>query len=469
MHKECVMQDMKVTRLVQQSIGPESARSLSTTNNTPPIMPLTTPRWLMKCLPWIDIESGTYRINRVKVFSDIHRLSLNKDNTLTSQILADTPLFCKMPYQALEEIIAKLQYRKFAEGELIMKIGDAAHFFIIIDGKVDLSTLNQAGELVLVRSLCEGDYFGHISLLENTPSQMSAYALTDTEVIVLEKKTFNKILDNVEAKANIIEHFNEYRMDLQRAKTAAGDTFLQASYSGENKVTSSYSDYEESQEIHLSMLQTTVGINSHINEIYNVPYNQLEQQLHLTIENILEHEEWEVINNSNFGLIHNVVSNMKIKSRAQRPTPDSMDDLISLVWKSPSFFLAHPRAIAAFGRECTAHGVPPVVIEMYGAKFLTWRGIPFMPSDKMQIHYKDGYPTTDILLMRTGEAERGVVGLHKANISNHGIPSLAVQFMGINECSIAKYLVTKYFSAAVLVPDALGMLTNVKISHYSNI
>ena len=38
------------------------------------------------------------------------------------------------------------------------------------------------------------------------------------------------------------------------------------------------------------------------------------------------------------------------------------------------FFLAHPRAIAAFGRECTFRGVPPPTVNLFGSPFLTWRG-----------------------------------------------------------------------------------------------
>ena len=38
-----------------------------------------------------------------------------------------------------------------------------------------------------------------------------------------------------------------------------------------------------------------------------------------------------------------------------------------------------------------------------------------------------------------------------------------MRFMGINEKAIISYLVTAYYSAAVLVPDALGILENVEI------
>ncbi len=55
-----------------------------------------------------------------------------------------------------------------------------------------------------------------------------------------------------------------------------------------------------------------------------------------------------------------------------------MDDLLALVWKRPAFFLAHPLAIAAFGRECT-RGVPPPTTRMYGSPFLTRPASPVNP------------------------------------------------------------------------------------------
>jgi hypothetical protein len=74
--------------------------------------------------------------------------------------------------------------------------------------------------------------------------------------------------------------------------------------------------------------------------------------------------------------------------------------------------------------------------------------------------------TTSIIAMRTGEADQGVIGLQQAGIPDEIEPSLSVRFMGINEQAIIKYLVTAYYSAAVLVPDALGVLENVEIGRW---
>jgi hypothetical protein len=65
--------------------------------------------------------------------------------------------------------------------------------------------------------------------------------------------------------------------------------------------------------------------------------------------------------------------------------------------------------------------------------------------------------------MRTGEKNQGVIGLHPSKLPDEIEPSLNVRFMGINEKAVMSYLVTTYFSAAVLIPDALGILESVEI------
>ncbi len=60
--------------------------------------------------------------------------------------------------------------------------------------------------------------------------------------------------------------------------------------------------------------------------------------------------------------------------------------------------------------------------------------------------------------MRTGEDDDGVIGLHQTGLPDECAPGLSVRYMGINENAVVNYLVTTYFSAAILVPDALGVL-----------
>jgi len=88
--------------------------------------------------------------------------------------------------------------------------------------------------------------------------------------------------------------------------------------------------------------------------------------------------------------------------------------------------------------------------------------VPIFPCNKIPITDKH---TSSIICMRTGENNQGVVGLQQAGIPDEYEPSLSVRFMGINEKAIISYLVSAYYSVAVLVPDALGILENVEIGH----
>jgi hypothetical protein len=224
-----------------------------------------------------------------------------------------------------------------------------------------------------------------------------------------------------------------------------------------------YVDYEEKpREYTLNAVTTVLDVQTRISDLYRSPHDQIREQLRLMIEKIKERQENELVNNTEYGLINNVASEFKIKTRKGAPTPDDLDELIARVWKEPCFFLAHPRAIAAFGRECTRRGVPPPTVNLFGSQFMTWRGIPLVPSDKLAIKGEK----TSILLLRTGENRQGVIGLFQPGLPGEVSPSLSVRFMGINHKAIASYLISLYCSIAVLTEDAIGVLENVNVDQY---
>ena len=231
----------------------------------------------------------------------------------------------------------------------------------------------------------------------------------------------------------------------------------------ERELPATFVDYEEwGREYVLNAVNTVVDVHTRISDLYSSPHNQLREQLRLTIETVKERQESELINNKEYGLLHNVADSQKVKSRTGSPTPDDFDELISRVWKEPAFFLAHPQAIAAFGRECTRRGVPPPTVSLFGSQFITWRGIPLIPSYKLRVTKGK----TNILLLRTGESRQGVVGLYQPNLPGQQSMGLSVRFMGINHKAIASYLVSLYCSLAVLTEDAIAVLENVDVGNY---
>jgi hypothetical protein len=240
---------------------------------------------------------------------------------------------------------------------------------------------------------------------------------------------------------------------------------LAAGHEGEVELPGTFVDYEVSpREYQLSVAQTILRVHTRVADLYNEPMNQVEQQLRLTIEELRERQEHELVNNRELGLLHNAEYNQRINTHSGPPTPDDLDELLSRR-RSSRVILAHPRAIAAFGRECTRRGVYPSTVEVQGSTVPAWRGVPILPCNKIPVSEAQ---TTSMIVMRTGEDDQGVVGLHQTGIPDEYQPSLNVRFMGINEKAVLSYLVSVYFSVAVLVPDALGILENVEIGRVSD-
>jgi hypothetical protein len=245
--------------------------------------------------------------------------------------------------------------------------------------------------------------------------------------------------------------------------TRPGTRTIECAPDDEVELPEIYVDYEEKpREYALNAVTSVLDVQTRISDLYRSPHDQIREQLRLMIEKVKERQEMALITNNEYGLLNNVAPERKVKTRSGAPTPDDLDELIAKVWKEPSFFLAHPRAIAAFGRECTRRGVPPPTITMFGSPFMTWRGIPLVPCAKLPVKAE----TTDILLLRTGEKKQGVIGLFQPGLPGEVSPSLSVRFMGINHKAIASYLISLYCSIVVLTQDSLGVLENVHVDKY---
>ena len=231
----------------------------------------------------------------------------------------------------------------------------------------------------------------------------------------------------------------------------------------ENQLPRTFVEYEsQPREFFLNAVSTVLDVHTRVSDLYSSPHDQIKEQLRLTIETIKENQESELINNPDYGLLAQVTEEQRIFPLTGAPTPDDLDELLTKVWKEPAFFLAHPLTIAAFGREATRRGTPPPTTSLFGSQFITWRGVPLIPSDKVPV--ADG--KSKILLLRVGDKRQGVIGLYQPGVAGEQSPGLSVRFMGINRNAIASYLISLYCSLAVLTEDALAVLDDVEVGKY---
>ncbi|MPY64433.1 family 2B encapsulin nanocompartment shell protein [Streptomyces spongiae] len=453
----------------QQSLGTSAARNLATTTKSAPQMQEISSRWLLRMLPWVNVQGGTYRVNRRLSYAvGDGRITFVKTGDRVTVIPAELgELPALRSYEdddVLGELAQRCVQREFGPGTVLAEFGSPADaVFLLAHGKVEKIGTGPYGDDAVLGVLADGAYFGDQALLDpDAIWEYTARAVTACTVLALPRQALDQI---AERSDSLRDHLQQLRaIPSQRTnKYGEKEIELAAGHTGEPDIPHTFVDYEGApREYELSVAQTVLRIHTRVADLYNQPMNQTEQQLRLTVEALKERQEHELINNREFGLLNNCEYEQRLQPHDGVPSPDDMDELLSRR-RGSKLFLAHPRAIAAFGRECNRRGLVPESVEIAGNRIPTWRGVPIFPCNKIPV---SDSRTTSIICMRTGEEEQGVVGLRQSGIPDEIEPSLSVRFMGINEQAIIKYLVTAYYSAAVLVPDALGVLENVEIGRW---
>jgi hypothetical protein len=451
-----------------QSLSTAAARNLATTTKTVPQMQGISSRWLLRMLPWVNVGGGTYRVNRrlsYAVGGGRVAFSQTADEVaVVPPTLREIPLFAGLADDAAIAALAeRFTSQDVAAGEVIAERGQPAdHMYVVAHGRVNRVGAGEYGEDAVLGTVGDGGHFGVEALEEGEGGEWGygAVAVTACTLLALPLDQFQALADQSPALAECVRRFGEAAARPQNARGEA-DIAISSGHGGEPELPGTFADYELApREYELAVAQTVLRVHTRVADLFNEPMNQLHQQLRLTIEALRERQENELVNNPEFGLLHNVDFSQRLQTHSGPPTPDDLDELLSRR-RGTRMLFAHSRTIAAFGRECSKRGIYPPSIDVSGAMLPGWRGVPIFPCNKIPV---TAGRTSSIIAMRTSEEDQGVVGLHQVGIPDEYEPGLNVRFMGISDQAIMSYLVSAYFSVAVLVPDALGVLENVEIS-----
>ncbi|MEG4497224.1 family 2B encapsulin nanocompartment shell protein [Microcoleus sp. F10-C6] len=451
----------------QSSLSTDAARKLATTAKTAPQMQGISSRWISRLLPWVQLRGGSYRVNRRLTYAlgDGRVTFTNVGSTIRviPQELREMALLREFDEEMVLNTLAdRFVQQEFQPGDVLVEKGTPADQIVLIaHGKVSKIGTGNYGDEVELAVLADGDHFTYQAIIESGDLwDFTIKAITRCTVLVLTQRAFEEVVASSES---LQAHIAEFKARPPKAQDTHGQAAiaLAAGHTGEPVLPTTFVDYETSpREYELSLVQTVLRVHTRVADLYNDPMNQIEQQLKLTVHELRERQEYELVNNQEFGLLHNADLSQRFPTRNGPPTPDDFDELITRR-RNSQYIFAHPRAIAAFARQCNRIGIYLESIDVGGNRIPAWRGIPIYSCGKIPIDRKT--QTTSIIVMRTGEDNQGVVGLQPAELPDQYEPGLNVRFMGINEKAIISYLVSNYFSAAILVPDAVGILEDVQI------
>ncbi|MFH9429394.1 family 2B encapsulin nanocompartment shell protein [Streptomyces sp. NPDC017615] len=449
------------------SLGTRAARQLATTTKSAPQMQAISSRWLLKSLPWVDVRGGAYRVNRrLQLRTGRGRVAFEQngadDIRVVPQTLTELPALRGYPdLDVLRELASRFRPREVRSGQVLFEAGQSVtEAYLVVHGRFTRYTAGRYGEEEVLGVVTDGGQLGDEAVGRTDPLwPASVRAETAGVVLALPWAAVRELTDRV---PSLDAHLRAYVERQARPMNRKGEAevAVQAGHVGEETLQGGFVDYELTpREYELSLTQTVLRVHTRVADLYNDPMDQTAEQLRLTVEEIRERQEWELVNNREFGLLHNIDHGQRISTHSGPPTPDDMDELLTMR-RSTKVFLAHPKAIAAFFRQCNRRGLVPGTANVDGREVPAWRGVPILPCGKIPV---TGDHTSSIISLRTGEANQGVIGLYQTGIPEEYQPGLNVRFMGIDRAAIVNYLVTAYYSLAILVPDAAGVLENVSI------
>jgi CRP/FNR family cyclic AMP-dependent transcriptional regulator len=113
------------------------------------------------------------------------------------EMLKNVPIFSELSRRDMDRLGKLMVPRKVRAGEVIIKEGDqAAGFFIISSGKVEVVQGADGSNPEKLADLGPGDFFGEMALFEGFPRNATVRATEDTECLAMTRWDFTAEMKN---------------------------------------------------------------------------------------------------------------------------------------------------------------------------------------------------------------------------------------------------------------------------------
>jgi CRP/FNR family cyclic AMP-dependent transcriptional regulator len=113
-----------------------------------------------------------------------------------AEVLKNVPLFALLDNEEAAVLASQVEVKTFAPRERIYKMGDpGGPAYVVISGKVQVSTLDEDQQEVLIDEPVKGDFFGFASMLDQTPHHSNAVAIEETSCIKISRSDIAVLLE----------------------------------------------------------------------------------------------------------------------------------------------------------------------------------------------------------------------------------------------------------------------------------
>jgi CRP/FNR family cyclic AMP-dependent transcriptional regulator len=112
------------------------------------------------------------------------------------EVLKNVPLFALLDDEETAVLAGQVELRKFAPRQRIYKIGDpGGRAYVMVSGSVQVTTVDEDHQEVIVDQPASGEFFGFASMLEGTPHQTNAVALIESVCLEVDRHDISVLLE----------------------------------------------------------------------------------------------------------------------------------------------------------------------------------------------------------------------------------------------------------------------------------
>ncbi len=112
------------------------------------------------------------------------------------EVLRQVSLFALLDDEETAVLAGQVELRKFAPRQRIYKIGDpGGQAYVVVSGAVEVTTVDEDHQEVLVDQPAHGEFFGFASMLEQTPHQTNAVAQQETVCLEVDRHDISVLLE----------------------------------------------------------------------------------------------------------------------------------------------------------------------------------------------------------------------------------------------------------------------------------
>lgn len=148
--------------------------------------------------------------------------------------VSKVPIFAGLVSEELSKVAALIVKRKYEKGELVIMEGSSPENLIIIDqGQVKVFRYTIEGKEQILYIFDQGDFFGEKNLLKNQEATYNVEALGTTEICMINKKDFQKLLHEYpEIGIKIIEELCNRMEKIEGAVQSMGTKSVESRING---------------------------------------------------------------------------------------------------------------------------------------------------------------------------------------------------------------------------------------------